>query len=277
MCVSGITGSNTSTLTRTQRTMNAWSQVQARRQESRQGYRSVSYSENTTPDQEVKNNPTHMDAYSNNATCYGSVPDPIDTSETWRIIGGNVNGIRPFGDMASLITVTDRLQALQTESVDFLETHIEWHKYELRENMQKLFTEAFGAARMEYCRSSDKFETTYHKRGGTYCGALGQMVHRVIASGRNETGCGRWSKMTYTAKENKKMTIISAHRVCKQTSPGDLTASKQQHGIMYEDEELQPYLVDPHKQTLIDLQYHVDKLKTDGHEVLIFMDANQAE
>jgi hypothetical protein len=73
------------------------------------------------------------------------------------------------------------------------------------------------------------------------------------------------------------MTIIYAYRVCKQTNPGDLTASKQQFGIMYEDEELRPYLVDPHKQTLIDLQYHVEKIKADGHEVLILMDANQAE
>jgi hypothetical protein len=46
---------------------------------------------------------------------------------------------------------------------------------------------------------------------------------------------------------------------------------------MYEDEELRPYIVDPHKQTLIDLQYYMEKLKTDGHAVLIFMDANQAE
>jgi hypothetical protein len=42
---------------------------------------------------------------SNDAKCYGSVPTPIDTSERWRIIGVNVNGLRPFGDMASLITV----------------------------------------------------------------------------------------------------------------------------------------------------------------------------
>jgi hypothetical protein len=102
-----------------------------------------------------------------------------------------VNGLRPFGDMTSLITVAERLRALQTESLAFLETNIEWHKYELRENMQKLFTTSFCAARMEYCTSSDKFETTYHKRGGTTCGALGQMVHRVIASGRDKTGCGR--------------------------------------------------------------------------------------
>jgi hypothetical protein len=120
--------------------------------------------------------------------------------------------------------------------------------------MQKLFTKAFGAARMEYCTSSDKFETTYRKRGGTTCGALEQMVHRVIASVRDERGCGRWSQIIYAGKESKKMTIISAYRVCKQTNPGDLTASKQQHGIMYEGEELRPYLVDPHKQTLIDLQ-----------------------
>jgi hypothetical protein len=53
--------------------------------------------------------------------------------------------------MESLITVSERLRALQTELVAFLETHVEWHKYELRENMQKLFTKAFGAARMEYC------------------------------------------------------------------------------------------------------------------------------
>jgi hypothetical protein len=103
------------------------------------------------------------------------------------------------------------------------------------------------------------------------------MMHRVIASGRDETGCCRWLQITYAAKESKKMTIVSAYRVCKQMNPGDLTASKQQHGILYEDEELRPYLVDPHEQTRIDLQYHVENLKSDGYEVLIFMDANQAE
>jgi hypothetical protein len=87
--------------------MNACLQVQARRRKSRQGYRSASYSDNTLPD--LKNNMAYTDVYSNDAKCYGSVPDPIDTRETWRIIGGNVNGLRPFGDMASLIKVAERL------------------------------------------------------------------------------------------------------------------------------------------------------------------------
>jgi hypothetical protein len=35
--------------------------------------------------------------------------------------------------------------------------------------------------------------------------------------------------------------------------------------------------VDPHKQTPIDLQYFMEELKENGNEVLILMDANQAE
>jgi hypothetical protein len=66
---------------------------------------------------------------------------------------------------------------------------------------------------MENSTNSDKFETTYHKSGGTVCGALGQMVHRVVDSGRDDTGCGIWSYITYAAKEGNKVAIVSAYRV----------------------------------------------------------------
>jgi predicted adenine nucleotide alpha hydrolase (AANH) superfamily ATPase len=76
-----------------------------------------------------------------------------------------VNGLRPYGDMAALIAVAERLRALQADTIAFSETNVEWHKYQLRENMQKRFIKAFGAAIMEYSTTSDKFETTYHKPG----------------------------------------------------------------------------------------------------------------
>jgi hypothetical protein len=103
------------------------------------------------------------------------------------------------------------------------------------------------------------------------------MAHRIVDSGQDETGCGRWSYITYAVKEGKKVVIISAYRVRKHTNHGDFTSSKQQLGIMYEEEELWPFLVDPHKQKTIDLQYFVEKLKAKGQEVLILMDSNQAE
>jgi hypothetical protein len=152
-----------------------------------------------------------METYSNDAKCYGSVPALIDPNVTWRVIGGNVNGIRPYGDMAAIITVAERLRVLQAESISFLETNVEWHKFQLRDNMQKLFTKSFGAARMEYSTTSYKFETAYQKPGGTICGALGKNVHRVVHSIQDDIGCGRWSYLTYAAKEGKKLAIVLAY------------------------------------------------------------------
>jgi hypothetical protein len=149
-----------------------------------------------------------------------------------------VNGLRPYGDMAALITVAERLRAFQAETSAFSETNVEWHKYQLRDNMQKIFIKAFGAARMEYSTTSDKLKTTYHNPGGTVCGALVKMVHIVVDSGRDDNGCDRWSYITYAAKKVNKVAIVLAYRVCKQTNSGDLTSSKQQLGIIYEYEEL---------------------------------------
>jgi hypothetical protein len=59
--------------------------------------------------------------------------------------------------------------------------------------------------------------------------------------------------------------------------PGNTTASTHQYKIQYEDEELRPFLLIPHRQTLIDLEYFVKDLKDANHEVLIFMDANENE
>jgi hypothetical protein len=101
------------------------------------------------------------------------------------------------------------------------------------------------------------------------------MIHRVVKTGRYETGCGRRSYITFNGKDNKQITLINAYIVCSQSYPGDTTASKQQQCIQYTDDELSPYVLDPHKQTLIDLQHLVQELQQEGEEVILFLDANQ--
>jgi hypothetical protein len=103
------------------------------------------------------------------------------------------------------------------------------------------------------------------------------MVHCVVKTGCDGTGCGRWSHITFNGKENKHITVLNAYRVCSQREPGDTTASKQQNYIQYADEELRPYVLDPHKQTLIDLQYFVQELQQGGDEVILLQDDNQDE
>jgi hypothetical protein len=50
---------------------------------------------------------------------------------TWRIIGGNANGLNQYGDMVALITVAERWRALQAGTIAFSETNVEWHKFQL--------------------------------------------------------------------------------------------------------------------------------------------------
>jgi hypothetical protein len=134
---------------------------------------------------------------------------------------------------------------------------------------------AFGAARVDHGTTKDKFETSSFNSVGTASAALGKMVHHKVKTGRDDTGCGQWSYITINGKENNHITVINAYIVCSQRNPGDTTASKQHQCIQYADEELIPNVLDPHKQTLIDLQYFVQELQQGGDEVILFLDANQ--
>jgi hypothetical protein len=130
---------------------------------------------------------------------------------------------------------------------------------------------------MEYSTSDDTSETTFHKPRGMVRGALRPMVHILVDAGRDGTVCGRWSYLSYATKEGNQVLLVSTYRVCNQTKPGYLTASKQQLGVMYEDEELRPFLVDPHKKTIIDLKCFMVDLKLKGCAFLVLTDANQLE
>jgi hypothetical protein len=132
----------------------------------------------------------------------------------------------------------------------------------------------FGDARVEFSTSKAKIERRY-KPGGTATAAMGAWTHRVVHAGSDTTGCGRWSYITYGGKCGKRLTYITVYRVCDQTDPGDTTAWKQQYNIQYEDESARICNIDPHKQTLVDLECFVNYLRHKEHDVAIFIDANQ--
>jgi hypothetical protein len=86
---------------------------------------------------------------------------------------------------------------------------------------------------------------------------MGPWAKIFVKSGQYGTGCGRWTYLTYALKEEAYMTVITAYRVCKQRKPGPKTAYMQQHTLQYADEELISLIIDPHRQTIIDLEHFV--------------------
>jgi hypothetical protein len=268
--------------THSQATLDNWQNIQTCcRCSLRQGYRSASYRDisknrkfNLPPP--IVTLSEYVD-YNKDFLLFGHAPEPIEEDKTWRLVGENTNGIKPYGGAADLISALARFKLIQTGTVSFQETNLEWHNKGHRDEFQKLLVNAFGAARVDFSTTKDKFETSSFKPGWTASAALGKMVHRVVKTGPDDTGCGRWSYITFNGKDNKHITVINAYIVCSQRDLGDTAVSKQQQCIQYADDELRPYVLDPHKQTLIDLQYFVQELQQEGDDVILFLDANQDE
>jgi hypothetical protein len=71
--------------------------------------------------------------YNKNVILFGRAPEPIEEDKTWRLVGGNTNRIKPYGVSADLISVMERLKLLQTGTVAFQETNLEWHNKRYRD------------------------------------------------------------------------------------------------------------------------------------------------
>jgi hypothetical protein len=113
-------------------------------------------------------------------------------------------------------------------------------------------------------------EESHYNPGGTVTAALGHWASRILRSGKYPTGCGRWSYVCL-GKNDKKFAIVTVYRVGHNRNAGDAMAFQQQYIAQYADETAR---VD-HKQTMIDLEYFTEELKTDGFEVVVFIYANE--
>jgi hypothetical protein len=122
-------------------------------------------------------------------TSFGNAPGPIDTYETWRLVGRNVSGIKPFGLNKKLGGTIIKLWYMQAGSVSLIETNLELHLYEYREKSESTFKLEFGAAKAEFGTSSEIFETTHYKSGGSATISLGPWLHRILETGGDPTGC----------------------------------------------------------------------------------------
>jgi hypothetical protein len=159
MSPDGITGGEAAAPTRTQATLDTWFHDQNRRLHLlRRGFRSARYSDNSPIPQSTTHSNRrgiqlrldHYIGYNESAQSWVNSPAPINENETWRIAGGNSNGIKPYGDMKKLIPIVERLRNLQAGGTLLNETNVEWHKLEHRENTQKLLWNTFGSANVEF-------------------------------------------------------------------------------------------------------------------------------
>jgi hypothetical protein len=164
------------------------------------------------------------------------------------------------------------LRKRQAGGISLIETNVEWKKYDYQANTEKLLRKTFGSTRIAYSTSYEHVEESHYTPGGTVTSALGHWASRVLRSGKDPTGCGRWSYICLGNNDNQ-FAIVTVYRFGHNHNTGDATAFQQQYRTQYADETARVE-INPHKQMMIDLEYFTEELKTDGFEVAMFIDAN---
>jgi hypothetical protein len=204
--------------------------------------------------------------FENGKAVLGNSPEAINERSIYRNYGGNINGLKPFGKHTDLISGLQNLRKLQAGGISLIETNVEWKKYDYRANTEKLLRKTFGSTRITYSTSDEQVEESNYTPGITISAALGHWASRVLWSEKDLTGCGRWSYVCL-GKNDQNVAIVTVYRVGHNHNVGDARTQ-------YSDETARVE-INPHKQTMIDLEYFTEELKTDGFKVVVFIDANK--
>jgi hypothetical protein len=105
--------------------------------------------------------------------------------------------------------------------------------------------------------------------------AMDRWTHRVHISGEDATRAGRWSFFTMLVKYNK-LLFMSHYRLCLHPPQSCLGSAYFQRSRIVEDTvESIPFPIDPHLQTICDLQIFIAIYEQEGYLVFLLVDGHQ--
>ena len=211
------------------------------------------------------------------STSYG---DPVthEVEGSVRLFFQNVHGLTHSTTLEDYRYYLQCTQGLSVDVLGLSETNTCWSHHHLssdfRSATQKFHRQskiAFGTVSpaVDQCLQSESFQS-----GGNVTAVLGSISSRVSGSNIcDHTGLGRWSGVTLEGPDAKKLSIITAYRVCKgspQRAP--LGSSFLREYEYFREQKFQS--VNPRRQFFVDLQQTILALQEMGHCIILMLDAN---
>ena len=131
-----------------------------------------------------------------------------------RIIFQNVNSLEPSSGHHTLELMCDSIGQLEIDIACLAETNTNWKhpnsKASFHATTKRHWTHSHSTT------SETEIEwSAIHKPGGTAIITLPPFSSSITTSGSDPKGHGRRSYITITGRDNNKLTMISAYRVCQ--------------------------------------------------------------
>jgi len=207
---------------------------------------------------------------------WGDIPS-LDPNN-FRIVVKNVNSLSIAEDYYQWHGAIQAVLQLDAHLICFQETNLRWTQ-PISNHIYRLFQRAFQHTKIATSCSSDntarsKKKNRHYLPGGTFTASLGRYSSRVIRSGSDETGLGRWTFMEMVGRHDRRLIFLNGYRVGRNQkySVGSITAYCQQYRILQRAGHANP---NPREIFIDDLITLVKGWIAAGHEVLLCLDANE--
>ena len=205
------------------------------------------------------------------------VGDPIECEkgDDVRIYFQNINGIAAGGNLLKAEETIIAWKAIGVDIFGWAETNVNFnHPKDPKSTLKQKIHKQHNLYSVE--TSSSGIETkNFHQPGGVATVITGKITGRIKKRYSDEMG--RWAGYTICGKA-RQLTILTAYQVCKQLNPGSNTAAEQQRTKLLLREKGKPRKkseLDPRKAFIEDLDHLLRSIRSENHEIIIMMDANE--
>ncbi len=158
---------------------------------------------------------------------FGHLPQEIDTSRTLRIVLQNPNGIRPSVTEPDFMFSLHLCHQIGVGAICLAETNLNWNHSQHSTALRHCLHRNWSSSKYQFSIPEEKFIGNYQP-GGTLTIVTDRWTSKVITTGSDPYGLGRWSYIILKGKADVHICIITAYRVCNDKSTGPKTACQQQ-------------------------------------------------
>jgi hypothetical protein len=225
---------------------------------------------NENSDEEI--NPREELPRRNNNQVEDFYGDELDTcgEETLRLVGININNIPESSVSPKNQQIFQAINESGAGIVGITEVGRYWNLIPEKDRWTERVKGWWENSKSTIAYNTKDVAPSKYQPGGTILCSIGKPCHRIIESGVDKTGLGRWSWQRFRGKHNVSLRVISAYRPCRAPGPNTVYA---QHSRFFDATSDTP--TQPRKQFFDDLSKEIAKWKNEDHDqIVLMMDVN---
>ena len=207
----------------------------------------------------------------NNGDRNGPWGDPIPKQKETgkvRFAFQNINGLPVNSQAAKHKNIQHILEELQIDYYGMSEVNLNFPKINRRQQWKDRFPGKFHSYSTNNEHSNSKAKRLF---GGNGCILSNQLTNRVIKSGADETGLGRWVWTLIQGKQGIRLRIITGYRPVTDRGNNANTVFSQHEKYFHDNKQIR----DPRKAFLEDLEQDVKTWMDNGEQIILGLDLNE--